>query len=111
MMRKMVAFTFTLALVSTPIVQAKAEDLAFWIWNDTSVVMTELYISPSNVNSWEEDVLGADVVLPGEGGEVIIADGRTTCIYDILGIFADGDQVDDYGVDLCTLEEYTFYEQ
>ena len=89
---------------------AQAQDLSFPLSNDTSVTLWELYMSPSNVNSWEEDILGANVLGPGETTNVIIADGRADCIYDIRGVFADGDVVEDWGVDLCDVGSYSFYE-
>ena len=106
-----VAATLAVVFAQTALVPAaQAQDLWFELWNDTSVTLMELYVSPSDSEYWEEDVLGMDVVFPGEGGEVMIADGLSTCIYDILGIFEDGDQLEDYGVDLCTLQAYTFIE-
>ncbi len=90
---------------------AQAEDLLFELVNDTSVALVELYISPTNVDNWEEDVLGSEVLLPGEAIDIVIADGRRDCVYDILGVFADDDEVEGYEVDLCELEGYTFYEE
>ena len=89
---------------------ALADDISFTLYNQTSVTLQELYISPSNIDDWEEDILGNDVWPAGEQGTVTIADGRQTCIYDILGIFVDGDEVDDYQVNLCELESYSFTE-
>ena len=89
---------------------ALADDLSFQLYNETSVTLTELYISPNEIDDWEEDILENDDLVSGETGNVTIADGRTTCIYDILGIFADGDEVEDYEVNLCDLESYSFTE-
>ena len=41
---------------------------------------------------------------------VEIADGRSTCVYDIRGVFDDGEAVEDLALDLCELGEYTFTE-
>ena len=110
-MVSLVAATLAVVFAQTALVPAaQAQDLWFELWNDTSVTLTELYVSPSNSEYWEEDLLGAGVVFPGEGGDVMIADGLSTCSYDILGVFEDGDQLEDYGVDLCTLQSYTFTE-
>jgi hypothetical protein len=38
-------------------------------------------------------------------------DGRKTCIYDIRGDFADGDKVEDYKVNICTVGTYRFIER
>lgn len=107
MVRTLSALSAALFLAAAPV--AQAEDLYFTLYNSTGVTLMELYISPSNVSSWEEDILGFDVLGSGQSVQVTIADGRSDCIYDILGVFADGDQVDDYGIDLCNLGSYEFY--
>jgi hypothetical protein len=101
---------FTLPMVFASSGIAFAEDLTFTLYNETSATLMYLYISPTNVDDWEEDVLGNDILDPGESGEVTIADDRRTCIYDILGVFDDGDQVEDYKINLCTLGSYSFTE-
>ena len=108
MIRTVVASTFALALAWVPM--AQAQDLAFPLSNDTSVTLMELYMSPSNVDVWEEDMLGTSVLGAGETADVVIADGRSDCIYDIRGVLADGDVVEDWGVDLCDLGSYAFIE-
>lgn len=108
MLRTVSALSAALFLAAAP--AAQAQDLYFDLYNNTSDTLMELYISPSNVDSWEEDVLGLNVLGAYEATQVIIADGRGDCIYDILGVFANGDQVDDYGVDLCNLGSYEFFD-
>ena len=90
---------------------AQTEDLVFELFNDTSVDLMEFYTSPANVNEWEEDVLGSEYLPSGYAVDVVIADGRSDCVYDIRGVFYDGDEVEDFEVDLCDLEAYTFYEE
>ena len=90
---------------------ALASDITFTLYNETSVTLTELYLSPSNVDDWEEDILGTDVLEARGVINVTVEDGRTDCIYDFLGVFADNDMVEDYGVDICTLESYSFTEE
>ncbi len=106
MIGKAVAAACAATFAFAPI--AQAQDLVFELWNDSSETLTEFYVSPSDSNSWGADLLGADVVYPGEGGDVVITDGLTTCSYDILGVFADGLELEDYGINLCDLGEYTF---
>ncbi|WP_176797672.1 hypothetical protein [Ruegeria halocynthiae] len=45
---------------------------------------------------------------PGNETDIIIADGLTTCIYDIRGSFADNFETEDFGLNLYELDEYTF---
>ena len=85
---------------------AFADDLVFMFDNSSSYSVIELYASPSNVGNWEEDVLGRDILAPGEAARVTIADGRRTCEYDLRIVFEDGDAIEDT-TDLCETGSYT----
>lgn len=87
---------------------ALAEDLDFMLTNNTGVAMDAFHVSHTGTNSWEENLLAGGILDDGYEISVLIADGRTTCMYDIRAEFTDGDVVEDYGVDLCDLGGYTF---
>lgn len=91
---------------------ASAEDLVFTLKNGTNSVLTEFYTSPVNVNEWEEDVLGRDVLSPGESVRVTIADGRKVCKYDMRFEFTEESDLDTTTdtQDLCELGDYTITE-
>ena len=91
---------------------AHAEDLTFTLKNGTSSVLTHFYSSPVGVDSWEEDVFGADVLEPGESMDITIADGRDVCKYDMRFEFAEGSSLDttEDTQDLCELGSYTIHE-
>lgn len=74
--------------------------------NSSGYTLVEFYTSPADVGSWEEDVLGNDVLDSGYSLEITVADGRTQCIYDMLMIFEDGDRIEDQ-VNLCEMGSYT----
>jgi len=82
------------------------KDLVFTLSNKTAVELRAFYASPSNVGSWEEDILGRDTLAAGETVSITIADGRSQCEYDLRSEFADGDVVEDT-VNLCETESYT----
>lgn len=86
--------------------QALAEDLVFTLNNLSALGLVEFYTSPVGTDSWEEDVLGLDVLAPGESAEVTIADGRTQCEYDVQFVMSDGQELEDT-VDMCELGSYT----
>ncbi len=91
--------------LATPVM---AEDLVFTLTNGTSQVLTHFYTSPVGVDSWEEDVFGADVLQPGESVEITIADGRTVCEYDMRFEFEGSDTLTTTTdtQDLCALGDY-----
>ncbi len=86
---------------------ALAEDLAFTLKNSSDSPLVEFYVEDSAESSWGENLL-SEAVAPGEAGTVTIADGRTTCTYDILGVFADGSKLDERQLNLCELGSYTY---
>lgn len=92
-----------LAFAAAP---AQAEDLHFLLLNHSDYDLYEFYASPVDVASWEDDILGNDVLLSGESIEIIIADGRSQCEYDLRMVFDDGDVIEDT-VNLCDTGSYT----
>ncbi|WP_181707813.1 hypothetical protein [Chthonobacter rhizosphaerae] len=91
---------------------AKAEDLVFTLINGTNSTLTEFYTSPSNVENWEEDVFGKNVLGPGEQVEITIADGRDVCDYDMKFVFSEDSDLDTTldTQNLCELGSYTIHE-
>ncbi|NVK14531.1 MAG: hypothetical protein HWE35_10150 [Rhodobacteraceae bacterium] len=87
---------------------AQAEDLEFLLVNDSSADLVEFNVSPTPSDNWEGNLMEGGYLAPGYEIDVLIADGATTCVYDIRGSFSDGSEAEDYGLDLCDLGEYTF---
>lgn len=87
-----------------------AEDLVFTLANQTHYDLREFYASPPDVSSWEEDILGPDILEAGDSIRITISDGRDTCIYDLMGVFEDDDQVVKRKVNLCRLDTFYFTE-
>lgn len=85
---------------------ALAEDMVFTLANNSGVDLAEFYASPADVDDWEEDILGPDMLSTGTSASVTIADGRRRCEYDLRMVFADGDELEDT-VDLCETGSYT----
>ena len=86
---------------------AKAEDLVFLLTNGTHSKLLNFHVSHSGAKRWEEDVLDDVYLAPGYSINITIADGRSVCEYDLLSRFSDGEEVEEYEVDLCELGEYT----
>jgi hypothetical protein len=91
---------------------ALAEDLVFTLKNGTDSVLTRFHSSPTGVNNWEDDILGQDVLNPGESVEITIADGRTVCEYDMRFEFTEDSDLDTTTdtQNLCELGSYTLQE-
>lgn len=105
MKRFLAAPAVAMLLSLTP---AHAEDLEFLLANESSEDLVEFNVSPASSDDWEENLLDGGYLAPGYEAGVVIADGLTTCVYDLRGGFADGTSVEDFGLNLCELGGYTF---
>lgn len=86
---------------------AQTESVSFTLENATDSVLTELHISHTGTNSWEEDILGVDVLGSGESVNVSIDDGLSDCEYDVRADFDDGSHIEVGSVDFCELDGET----
>lgn len=86
-----------------------AEDLSFNLVNKAGSAVVAFHVSHTGTKQWEENLLAGHYLPNGNQIDIIIADGRTTCVYDILTEFKDGDTVEDYNLDLCQLGSYTLH--
>lgn len=84
---KSLVFLALAALMSMP---AVAADYYIDITNDTGYTMMYLYVSPGDAKSWEDDVLGNDVMKDGSTTRVNLK-GYSSPIFDIRLIDTDGD--------------------
>jgi len=91
---------------------AQAEDLVFTLRNGTGATLMYFHASPADVDDWEEDILGSDVLGPGQSVRVTIADGRRQCEYDMRFEFDEDSGLDVLKdtQDLCELGSYTITE-
>jgi hypothetical protein len=105
-MRHLAFSAATAALLLGGTSLAAAEDLVFMLDNRSSYDVYEFYASPTNVDNWEDDILGADILPSGEAVRITIADGRDACAYDLRIVFEDGDVLED-ATDLCETGSYT----
>lgn len=98
-----------LALVVSSVSPAFADPRDFVLINDTSSILSEVYVSPSNVTGWGDDVLGRDVLMPDE--TVTITFSKFTpgdCFYDIKMITDVGAEGHLNQVNLCETNTVTF---
>ncbi len=95
--------TAALTLLAVP---ALAEDLIFTLVNDSSVTITEMYVSKQSTDQWEDNILGDTTVDSGTQSDITIADGETTCDYDMRFVGESG-EVHEVSQNLCDLASYT----
>ena len=108
-MKRLSIFVVLLLAVAFLVPSTLATDpVTFTLVNGTDTPIVEFYASPPGVESWEEDILGADVLLPGEAIEITIDDYREDCDYDFLAVFKDDTELMHEAVSVCDGEEYVY---
>ena len=108
MARHFLPLTLALALSAATAVPALALDRRMTIENQTGVTMTRFYGSNKGTKSWEEDILGEDVLPSGSSVKINFDDGTGYCVYDLKAVFEDGDEVTQAGVNICETGTFTF---
>jgi hypothetical protein len=105
MKKLVVALVMALAVAGS--VSLLAGDQDFVLVNKTGLTIDELYVSPTTVNDWEEDVLGVDVLEDGEKAEISFDREETACDWDLKIVDEDGDEVVWKKINLCKASEIT----
>ncbi|RUR37873.1 hypothetical protein [Vreelandella populi] len=78
-----------------------AADYYVDITNRTGYTLYYMYVSPANSKSWEEDVLGEDVLVNGDTQRVTLT-GYTNPYFDIRLVDEDDDSYTFWTVDVST---------
>jgi len=78
------------------------------IVNRTAYTIVEFYGSNVGSDSWEEDILGYDVIPSGTSMQINFNDGSGYCMFDFKAVFDDGDVLIRKRVNICELETYTY---
>lgn len=96
------------AVVAVSALSAAAEDRRVEIVNNTGYTMVEFYGSNKGTNSWEEDILGQDVLPSGYSVMINFEDRSGYCKFDFRAVFDDGDEVIENNVNVCEIGRFTF---
>lgn len=108
--RALAALVLAASLLISSVTQALADPRDFMFTNGTSSQIKNLYVSSSAIESWEEDILGRDVLAAGEQWTITFGKyDAGNCLYDIKAVYADGSPDDIVrGVDLCAYTNIIF---
>jgi hypothetical protein len=93
------------ASLATP---ALALDRRVTIVNNTGFTMTNFYGSNKGTNSWEEDILGQDVLPSGSQVTINFYDNSGYCKFDFKAVFEDGDVLVREDVNVCEIGTFTY---
>ena len=98
------------AVIIACVVDASAYDRRVVVVNNTSTAIQEFYASNTGQNDWQEDILGNDMLQPGQEVTINIDDGSGYCKYDFRAVFEDGAEAIKAGVIVCEVGRFTFEE-
>lgn len=100
------AFSFLLLAASAT--HALALDRHVLVINATSYTIREFYASNVGASSWQEDILGDEVLQPGDTINVNVDDASGYCKYDFRAVFDDGTEATKRAVNVCEVVKFTF---
>ena len=104
-MNRLIVAASALAFAVLSAVPAAAQSYAVRFQNNSGATVYRLYSSPTNNNNWEQDLLGSNVLYPGQGLDVVIHN-VSNCYYDVLVEFESGSSFTDTW-DICSYNQYT----
>ncbi len=107
----LVAGLIALPAVAIPAQSAKTQtqDLVFKLFNNTSKTIVDFRVDPSSQQNWGDSIL-SEVIPPGAEVDVIIADDRKDCTYDMYTKWSDGAEDTQLNIDMCELGKWTYNE-
>ena len=107
---KFARVALAIALLAVGASTAAGLDRRVTINNYTSYDIVEFYASHRDSKSWEEDILGRNILPAGRSVVINIDDGTGYCVFDFRAVFDDGEELEKYGNNVCELSEFNYTE-
>ena len=106
--RLLLALTSALVLVGAMSTAALADRRDFNLNNTSDYVIRHAYVSPTTDVDWGDDILGRDVLNPGETWEVgFDRFDPGTCMWDVKVVTEEGFEVKLPQLNLCAITDVT----
>lgn len=94
------------SMVATTALAQSRQD--FTLINRTGYDISEVYVSPSKTDDWEEDILGDDSLEDGERANITFSRAGKTCMWDLKVVYSDDDSSAVWhDINLCQVERVT----
>ena len=78
------------------------------IINETSYDMVRYYGSNVGADSWQEDILGSDILYSGKSVSINFDDRSGYCVFDFKAVFSDGDEIVSERINVCEVGTYRY---
>lgn len=86
---------------------AQAGQQDFTIVNKTGYALKHIYVSEAHSNSWDDDILGRDILNDSETLDVTFGKADKTCKWDLKVAYDDGETAVWENLDLCKIAKLT----
>ena len=86
---------------------AVAGEQDFVLVNNTGYAVEEVYVSPTRVADWQEDVLGADMLPDGSRVTITFDRSEDSCLWDLKVVYEDTEAVEWPSFNLCEISVIT----
>lgn len=98
-----------ISLAVAPIARSQnATSLNVTFVNDTNTELTSLQVAPPNTRNWGSNLLASPTT--SDAVDISLTDEADPgqCNYDLRATFADGATIEDFDVNFCQYDVYTF---
>jgi hypothetical protein len=89
---------------------ANTSDRRVKVINETTYDIVHFFGSHVDEGSWQEDILGVDILFAGQEFTIDFDDGTGYCLFDFMAVFSDGDKVVSNRINVCQVGDYIYTE-
>lgn len=83
----------------------------FSVVNATGHIVVTINVSPTTENEWGPDILGSQVMQPGQTAQVVFDRAETQCNYDLRVTYDDNDTSEMRNLNLCQVATVQLVDQ
>lgn len=102
------AVAVTAATASAPIQSRDGRNRRVRIHNTTGWTMLRFFASNTSRDTWENDILGDDVLANNASIVMNIDDGTGACMFDFKAEFTNGQELIRNNVNVCEIADYYY---
>ncbi len=81
----------------------------FMLHNETGVVIDKLYVSPSDKDDWQEDILGQDTLASGQSLDIKFSPKEKAAKWDLKVEDSKGNSIEWHDLNLMEISEVTLH--
>ena len=97
-----------LAIACLAVSPLRAANRKVDIVNETGMALKHFYASTPDADTWEDDILGRDLLASGETFQADIDDGTGSCVFDFKAVFENGQSSVHKKINVCETSTYTY---